>query len=70
MTPYERHAEFGHKTTWHSPDGINKVEECADCGQRWIHKWEEKYPLTLSSLGDNDADTTGERPSPQDSRRW
>ncbi len=52
MTPYQRHAAFGHKTTWHSPNGVDKVEECADCGQRWLYQATTGWVLTLSPLAD------------------
>ena len=47
MTPYEKHKTLDHETTWHSPDGFCKVEECTDCGARFLHSPIEKYPRSL-----------------------
>ena len=38
MTPYARHQTQNHATTISSPDGINTVEECTDCGLRFLHR--------------------------------
>lgn len=37
-TPYENHKEWNHKTTWVSHNGIDKVEECAECLARFLHR--------------------------------
>ena len=49
-TPYERHAQRGHKMTRHSPNGIDIVEECPECGARFLIKPNDKYPISLSTM--------------------
>jgi hypothetical protein len=29
---WEKHSQLNHSMTQHSPDGINKIYECSDCG--------------------------------------
>lgn len=46
-TPYQNHAALNHRTTEYSPDGINRIEECAECGARFMHSINDKCPRTL-----------------------
>ena len=46
-TPYQRHVHTRHATTFYSPDGFVKVEECAVCGMRFLHDPCIGYPVTL-----------------------
>jgi hypothetical protein len=48
-TPYQEHAQLGHKTTWHSPNGIDRIETCTDCGQRFLHRALCPYPETMGA---------------------
>lgn len=47
MTPYQRHATFGHTMTRYSPDGYQIIEECADCMARFLHDPVIGYPVTM-----------------------
>lgn len=47
MTPYEDHAALGHKTVRHSPDGFVVIEECPECGARFLLTPLDKYPRSL-----------------------
>ena len=49
-TPYEIHATLNHETSRYSPDGLETIEECDDCGQRWQHNPVIGYPVTLPAL--------------------
>lgn len=49
-TPYQWHQETGHKTTTYSPDGIVKVEECPECGARFLHDPAFDYPITMGNI--------------------
>ena len=49
MTPYEQHEKQGHgPMTRSSPDGFQIIEECEDCGGRWLHDPLIGYPVTLT----------------------
>lgn len=48
-TPYERHAELDHHMTRHSPNGVDIIEECSDCGMRWLHNPAIGYPVTMDA---------------------
>ena len=52
ISPYLLHARKHHKVTWNSPDGINKIEECSQCGMRFLHHISNKYPTALSPFED------------------
>lgn len=47
-TPYEKHKETGHHTTRYSPNGIDIIEECEECGMRWLHHPGDKWPVTMA----------------------
>lgn len=47
MTPHERHAQEGHKTSFCSPNGLDKIEECEECGMRFFWAATEDHPITL-----------------------
>ena len=47
LTPYQRHKTLSHVTTWYSPDGYQKIEECTQCLGRWLHDPSIGYPITL-----------------------
>ena len=47
MTPYQQHHTVNHHSTFYSPNGIDVIEECADCGARWLHHFAYSFPLTL-----------------------
>lgn len=47
MTPYQTHATLGHLMSRHSPDGFDIIEECDECGQRWLHNPTYDMPITL-----------------------
>lgn len=47
MTPYQRHQTLKHTTSFYSPDGIQKIEECQECLGRWVHDPCIGYPITL-----------------------
>lgn len=47
MTPYQQHQKLGHATTWHSPDGVDKIEECNECGARYMHAAGDPWPISL-----------------------
>ena len=51
MTPYQIHETLNHHTTRHSPDGVQIIEECSECGQRWLHDPVLGYPVTLRLWG-------------------
>ena len=47
-TPYEQHKhDCGGDFTKHSPNGIDTIEECTDCGQRFLHNPVFRIPITL-----------------------
>ena len=47
-TPYERHAKLGHgDMSRYSPNGVDIVEECQVCNERWLHNPCFGYPITL-----------------------
>jgi ribosomal protein L32 len=50
MTPYKLHAEQKHRVTLYSPNGIDRVEECQDCGARFLHNPAIGYPLRLDPM--------------------
>lgn len=47
MTPYERHQQRNHQMTRYSPNGVDIIEECTNCGARWLHNPAIGYPVTL-----------------------
>jgi hypothetical protein len=47
-TPYEEHAELNHHMTRYSPNGIDIIEECSECGARFLHNPSIGYPISLS----------------------
>ena len=47
MTPYDQHEQQGHRTTRYSPNGVDIIEECDDCGARWLHNPCIGYPVSL-----------------------
>lgn len=47
MTPYQRHAQEGHIMTRYSPNGVQIIEECPNCGQRFLHDPCIGYPVTM-----------------------
>ena len=49
-TPYEKHKKLGHKMGRYSPNGITIIEECEDCGARFLHNPCDKYPVTMRHL--------------------
>ena len=48
QTPYQVHATLNHSMSRYSPDSVQVIEECGDCGQRWLHDPVIGYPVTLS----------------------
>jgi len=46
-TPYKKHSELKHKTTWYSPDSFQQIEECTICGMRFLHDPIIGYPITM-----------------------
>ena len=46
-TPYHLHARMRHRMTRYSPNGVDIIEECADCGARFLHNPCIDYPVTL-----------------------
>ncbi len=50
MTPYKLHAELGHTMTRFSPNGIETIEECEDCGARWLHNPAIGYPVRMDPM--------------------
>lgn len=46
-TPYKNHATLNHHLSRYSPNGVDIIEECDDCGQRWLHNPSIGYPVTL-----------------------
>ncbi len=47
MTPYQKHQALEHESTFYSPNGVDEVEECADCYMRFLHNPCIGYPITL-----------------------
>jgi len=47
MTPYQKHNLLNHQTSRYSPNGIDTLEECEDCGMRFLHSVAFGYPITL-----------------------
>ena len=47
LTPYQLHAALGHSTTSFSPDGVVCIEECSECGMRFLHSPAFKCPLWI-----------------------
>lgn len=47
LTPYQRHEQLGHEMTRYSPNGVDIIEECTECGARWLHNPCIGYPVTL-----------------------
>ena len=58
LTPYGIHDTLGHHMTTWSPNGIDIIEECTDCGARWLHSPAIGYPVTLRCLPDSQLETT------------
>ena len=50
MTPYKQHEALGHKTTTHSPNSVDIIEECPECGARFLHSPCTGYPITLDHM--------------------
>ncbi len=50
MTPYQKHKNLNHKTTYFSPNGVDQIEECLDCGMRFLHNPCIGYPLEIDKL--------------------
>lgn len=42
--------QTGHHTVWHSPDGVDRIEECTTCGTRILYNPCIGYPITLDPL--------------------
>ena len=53
MTPYELHESMGHRMTRYSPNGVDIIEECQDCGLRFLHNPSIGYPVTLDPVPTN-----------------
>ena len=50
-TPYENHVELEHgPMTRHSPNGIDIIEECDECGARFMHTPSLDYPITMPHI--------------------
>jgi len=47
MTPYQQHAAYGHVTCRFSPNGVQIIEECSQCGMRFLHDPCFGYPITM-----------------------
>lgn len=47
MTPYEIHKTLNHRMSRLSPNSIDIIEECQECGQRWLHNPSIGYPVTM-----------------------
>lgn len=47
MTPYQQHRKLGHPTTWSSPNGVDKIEECETCGARFMHAAGDPWPISM-----------------------
>lgn len=53
MTPYEVHSTLNHHMSRNSPNGVDLIEECDDCGQRWLVDGPSvTYPITLCTLAE------------------
>jgi len=48
LTPYQRHEGLGHHMARHSPNGVDIIEECSDCGARFLHNPCFDFPISLS----------------------
>lgn len=48
MTPYQNHQALNHETTWHSPNGVDQIEECKECFAHFLHSSTIGYPLSMS----------------------
>lgn len=49
ITPYARHDALGHTLTRYSPDGISIIEECSQCGARFLFQPGHE-PVSLSPV--------------------
>lgn len=47
MTPYQIHQTLNHHVSRHSPNAVDIIEECQECGQRWLHNPSIGYPVTM-----------------------
>lgn len=47
MTPYEAHKALSHATSRYSPNGIDTIEECIECGRRWLFHPTDEYSIEL-----------------------
>ena len=45
-TPYDIHTELNHDETVHSPNGVDHITECKECGLKWLFKGNEN-PITI-----------------------
>lgn len=50
MTPYRLHDALNHHMTRYSPNSVDIIEECTDCGARFLHNPDSEYPITLDSM--------------------
>ena len=46
----DHESRTGHPTTWDSPNGVDKIEECFTCGARILYNPCIGYPITLDPL--------------------
>ena len=37
MISWEKHSTLNHKMSYHSPDGLNKIFECDECGASFFY---------------------------------
>jgi len=49
-TPYQQHEVLNHKMTRYSPNSVDIIEECSDCGMRFLHNPCIGYPVTLADV--------------------
>ena len=69
---YSEHAALGHKTSFHSPDGVNKIEECGVCGKTWMHHVGCKWAIFMRGYSDRNsrAISDAERKRIKDGTTW
>lgn len=53
-TPFEYHKGLNHKTTKHSPNGIDQIEECITCKARFLHQPNHEPTMMYPYYGTHD----------------
>ncbi len=54
-TPFLRHEDLRHKVTAHSPNGVDRIEECDECPARFLWNPAIGYWVSLPPKGGADA---------------